>query len=879
VSLADPIEITSAALSGIDIELDAAGYIRDAQSCGERERRLAALLIPGNRFIDLVHPQDLGFVAASMAWARAEPDRAGTLQFRLLRGGERWIMMQLSLLGRAGGGLSLSLHIDELAAARRAEAQMHKIVDGARHGITLAAGNGKMLYCNFGFAKLLGFESIAAFAEAAGETDRFVHPDDKPMITARRLERVAADDPPAHYEFRLFRCDGSMIWVECLASRIDWNGEPASLAWLTDITARKQAEEALRRSEKLFMTVFQSSPDVLTLSTRQDGRYIDVNEAFLKMFARKREEVIGRTARELATWGTSERRGLIFEQLLAGPTHDIPVSLRTPDGELRDLALSAHSIRFEDQDLVLALARDVTERRRHEEALRHSKEAAEIANRAKSEFLANMSHEIRTPMNGIIGMTGMLLRGPLDPEQRDYAMAVQDSADALMSVINDILDISKLEAGKVELEIIDFDLGGLVDSAVGLLAPRAREKHVAIDTVLDAASRGRFRGDPTRLRQVLLNLIANAVKFTEQGKVTVSAAIAAAAETIALRVEVRDTGIGMTDATRAQLFEKFTQADSSVTRRFGGTGLGLAISRQLIELMSGRIGVTSELGAGSNFWFEIPLAAAQGEVSVPAGPDCEIRPIRPLNVLLAEDNLINQKLVRAILAAAGHRVDIAVNGAAAVEAVRNGDFDIVLMDVQMPVLDGAQATQRIRALPAPKCAIPVIALTAHAMVGAKEQYLAAGMDDYLTKPIDPEALLSRLADLSARLGDPRPRHDIDTVDRTRLERLEAAVGPEQFGELLDGLLAAMSKHVADINSLLAAGNLVEAGREAHNLIATAGNVGATALAALAREIETCCKAGQALPWPDAAAKLDAASIDALTRLARFPRAPAAPPGE
>jgi CheY-like chemotaxis protein len=300
--------------------------------------------------------------------------------------------------------------------------------------------------------------------------------------------------------------------------------------------------------------------------------------------------------------------------------------------------------------------------------------------------------------------------------------------------------------------MIDFNLGALVDNAVALLNPRAEQKHIAIEGIVEAPGRGSFRGDPTRLRQVLLNLIANALKFTERGKVTVTAAISELAEKYLLRVEVADTGIGIDEETCQQLFQKFIQADSSVTRRFGGSGLGLAISRQLVELMKGRIGVISRLGEGSTFWFEVPLASARKIAVSQLRQEASIRPYRALRVLLAEDNVINQKLVRAILVSAGHLVEIAGNGAVAVEAVRDGLFDVVLMDVQMPVLDGTQATRQIRALPAPKSAITVIALTAHAMVGAKEEYLAAGMDDYLTKPIDPTALLSRLADLSSRIG-------------------------------------------------------------------------------------------------------------------------------
>jgi PAS domain S-box-containing protein len=752
VSVADPIAFTSDAAPGIYLDLDATGHIRQILAKGERESRLAAVMREGSLFIDVVHPADRGLAATAITEARAETDGMG-LQIQLRSELGQSTSMQLYVVAGSGGNTSLALRINNLADARRAERQLSQIVEGAGHGILVTADDGRVLFANIGLGRMIGFDSITASLATGISAASYIHPDDLAIVAKHRMERIAGKHQRTQYEFRLRRADGTVIWVETMASTIEWYGEPASLAWLTDITQRKQAEEALRRSEQLFMTIFQSSPDIMTLSALQDGRYIYVNEVFLKQFGRTREQVIGRTAAEVGVWGKGDQRGAIFNRLIATSGQAISVSLRTPDGELRDFELSGQVIRFEDQDLVLAIARDATERRRHEEVLRSSKEAAEQANRVKSEFLANMSHEIRTPMNGVMGMTGLLLRTPLSPEQRDYAEAVRESADALLEVINDILDISKMEAGKIELEAIDFNLGTLVDNVVALLIPRAEQKHIAFDAVFEASSRGSFRGDPTRLRQVLLNLVANALKFTQAGSVTVTVATSGPAERSVLRIVVADTGIGMTEATCARLFQKFTQADSSVSRRFGGSGLGLAISRQLVELMGGEIGVSSRLGVGSTFWFAVPLAPAHQDAASDMASAAVVRPTRPLRVLLAEDNVVNQKIVRAILVSAGHRVDIAGNGAAAVEAVRNGTYDLVLMDVQMPVVDGAEATRQIRALPAPQCRIAVIALTAHAMVGAKEQYLAAGMDDYLTKPIDSSALLSRLADLSSRLGE------------------------------------------------------------------------------------------------------------------------------
>ncbi len=577
-----------------------------------------------------------------------------------------------------------------------------------------------------------------------------VGPDGRPLPEAEwPFERAVRNGVPVRdVVLGLRRPDGARVWLLETAHPLHNDAGTVTQVILTfmDITDRQQAEEALRRGESRWRALIAAAPIGICTSDAR-GRIGAVNDAYCALLGYAPEELIGREV--LCLHPAEQREALRAEfdrRWRADVCEPREYTLLTKGGERRTILCKGVTVAGpEGQPERLCFVVDITGRVQMEEDLRQANAELEKASRAKSEFLATMSHEIRTPLNGVIGLTSLLQSTALSPRQREYVGGIQASGEALLGLINDILDFSKIEAGQLTLELRSLDLRQLVGEVVGLFAAPAEVKGVQLGAQVDPAVPLGLVGDPMRLRQVLTNLVGNALKFTAQGAVEVRVALAEeSADGALLRIAVRDTGIGIAPEAQARLFEPFTQADASTTRRYGGTGLGLAIVKRLVEAMGGQIGVESTPGQGSTFWLTLRLArdrVAQPAVAPPVSPGPAGPQGRRGRILVAEDNAINRLVVVGLLQSLGYTVAAVEDGRQAVEAVGREAYDLVLMDLHMPELDGFAATVAIREREgATGRRVPIVALTADALAGDAEKSLAAGMDDHLSKPITRERL-------------------------------------------------------------------------------------------------------------------------------------------
>jgi PAS domain S-box-containing protein len=541
-----------------------------------------------------------------------------------------------------------------------------------------------------------------------------------------------------------------------------------------DITERKGMEESLRESEEKFRQLADSINDVFWMAAPDFKTIHYVSPGFRRLWGRSTDSLYADPHQWIEAILPEERDRVfnVFARLRENsPEVSAEYRIARPDGTIRWIHDRGFQVRDAAGRLVrlTGIASDITERKQVTEQLILAKEAADAANQAKSEFLAMMSHEIRTPMNGLIGFSDLLLGTPLSGEQQEFVQTIQRSGHALLTLLNDILDFSKIEAGKLTTEVIRFNLPQVVEEVAALLAVQAQTKKLTLLVHYDSSLPLQLFGDPGRVRQVLLNLTGNAMKFTKQGGVTIKV-LPNRANLDSLRCEITDTGIGIPAEKQSKLFQLFSQADSSTTRRYGGTGLGLAISKRLVELMGGEIGLLSEANKGSTFWFTLPVREHPTDVvpgialatlpTIPrdtaTAPPGAQQPAR-YRVLLADDDATNQRLAVHILEKLHCHVDVAANGLEAIVLAGQSRYDLIFMDCLMPEMDGLEATKEIRRAENGTERVPIVAITANVIAGHREKCLATGMDDFIEKPIYGEALMQALQKWVFNAGKARSR--------------------------------------------------------------------------------------------------------------------------
>ncbi len=706
----------------------------------------------------------------------------------------------------------LQRELTERIAAQRAlrnSEEMYRLVVENANEMIVIAQDGLFKFFNH---KTIDFTGYSRDELASKLFIEIIHPEDRGKIAENHQRRLNGEDIPGTYDFRIIDKKGRIKWVEINAVLITWLGKPATLNFLNDITERKHAEEELYSKDHLLggvalatnilltetdidsainqtLEILGASADadrvyIFENSRSENGRFADRRYEWVRDSDQPSKDSHG--SRSFAYYPDMPRwhDKLSTGYPIKGLVREFPESERRvlePENIVSLLAIPISVagrfwgfIGFDDchferawtgayVSILQAAAASIggaIARRQAEDNLRAAKEAAESAATAKSEFLANMSHEIRTPLNAVIGLTGLLLRTELTQEQSDYVETIRSSGDSLLSLINNILDFSKIDSGKMELESQPFDLRACIEDSLNLVAAKASEKDINLAYIIDSSTPEIVIGDPTRLRQILANLLSNAVKFTENGEVIVSVCARKLEDGgQEIHFAIKDTGIGIPKDRISQLFQSFSQVDASTTRKYGGTGLGLAISKRLVELMGGKIWAESEIGKGSTFHFTIQAAntTIKPADSQTAAARIQLDPglgqSNPLRILLAEDNAVNQKVARSMLKKIGYDADVAANGLEVLQALKRQPYDVILMDIQMPEMDGIEAAKKIRErLPnGPK----IIAITAYALEGDMDRCLNAGMDDYISKPIKIEELQSKLIKVS--IGNKRSK--------------------------------------------------------------------------------------------------------------------------
>jgi PAS domain S-box-containing protein len=820
----------------------------------------------------------------SVVWQRLSGtpilDRAGVVQ------GYRGVAQDITAQKQA-----------ELAVVR-SEMKFRDLIEGSIQGLVIHRKY-KPLFINDAYAQMLGYDTAEDMLSNIKSMLDLL-----PAVFAEKADAFWQRSMSGELDGQVIRGshidrNGRTVWTDAVGRVVDWDGEPAFQITVIDVTEQHDIDRALKESEELFRVVAENASDLITIP-RDGGIVTYASPSAFPITGYTPDELIG-----------SDTNTLIYEDDLLGleearqrresgaPVGDAPMRwrLRRKDGRLIWLETTISELpRLEDEtgSRVLSISRDVTdrvERERELEAARdrltrqageltelaarrdrltlqageltelaarldQERDRAEKANVAKSQFLAMMSHELRTPMTGVLGMVDLLTGTKVDDHQKDLLSTLHRSASALLDLLNDILDFSKIEAGELELEIVDFSMSSIVKDVRELFDPVLSAKGLNLAVTMDGVDEDVLRGDPTRIRQVLMNLIGNASKFTEVGgvRVTVSQASTLSGD-ITMRFDIADTGIGVAAEDQAPLFQPFVQAESDTTRKFGGTGLGLAICKQLVEAMGGTIWVESELGQGSVFSFSIATQAGDPEKVIDQASPVDLGRaiiLQPLSFLVAEDNPTTQMLLRSMLERDGHRVTVVNNGALAVAEVERSAFDIILMDMQMPVMDGPEAIRRIRAMTTTIASCPVIALTADAIRTHRQRYLDAGANVVVTKPVNWSELFTEVArltgaDLSygavaeASSDSPDAEYSADEeddlLDPTMIEVLVDALDEETMATMLVNFKNNMQKYAAELEQLAVESDLEQSKRTAHALKGLTAQFGAIRVSNMAKTIE------------------------------------------